>query len=120
MRRFLIGLLVIIIIGLSFLLYMTSQGHDLKSLMNTPDTINVQIGCTQPSAAMTTITVANRSNNSYNRVKYKIIYHNRKGEKAGEKTGEFIRTLLPNNSLTKVVVLPLKAKTCECIVVSVD
>jgi hypothetical protein len=95
---------------------MRENGYDFNSIKNLPHTINVKIGCSDPELSITTVTVQNVSNEDYSSVSYKIIYFDRNRQKAGEKTGEFLRTLSSNGSLTKVVALPLKAKYCECIV----
>lgn len=117
MKKFLIFLLVIGVLALGSIIYMQSQGHDFDSIINTPETTNINISCPDPdNALMTTVSVQNRSNREFSTVRYKIVYYNRRGEKAGEKTGQFLRTLVANGNMTKVVTLPLKASTCDCII----
>lgn len=121
MKKLIISILVIAVIVLSVFLFMQSQGHDVNSILNTPSTLSVDISCQDPNNSMVTnVTVKNNSSDDLTSVRYKIVYFDKRGEKAGEKTGEFLRTLYGGDQMTKIVTLPLKAKTCNCIVTGAD
>lgn len=105
--------MVIILAGY---IYLRENGYDFESIGNIPTTSKINIACSHPELSLVTLQITNTSDQAFNNVKFKIIYYDRNRNKAGEKTGEFLRILPEFGSLTKVVTVPLKAKTCECIV----
>jgi uncharacterized protein YcfL len=119
MKKLFTAVLIILVLALTGYIILRESGYDFNSISNLPSTSQIQISCSNPELSMVTVTVMNTSNTDFTTVKYKVIYFDRHGNQAGEKTGEFLRSLRGQESLTKVVTVPLKAKSCQCIVTDV-
>lgn len=117
-----IVLLLIALIGAIAFIYLSQNGYNTNSILNTPETIDLSVNCSQVNNLLitseVTVTVQNNSSRTHNDVTVRLTAYDENNNIVKEKTTTFERTLEPNGSLSKPVSLPAKAKRCDCVVES--
>jgi hypothetical protein len=124
MKKLLITLLFVALIAAIAYIILLKNGHDLDSIVNTPKTIDISVQCPKVENMLLTslvnVTVVNNSNRIHNNVTVRLTAYDEKNNIIKQKEVKFDRILDPNGSLSKPVTLPVKAKTCDCVVESSD
>ncbi len=122
MKKILIGLLVIALMAAIGYIVLQKKGYDTNSIINTPQTVDLSVTCSEPSNALITsvvnVTVQNNSSRTHNDVTVRLTAYDSDGNIIKEKTTTFDRTLEPNSSLSKPVTLPARTKRCDCVIES--
>ncbi|MDO9399676.1 MAG: hypothetical protein Q7T79_03275 [bacterium] len=99
---------------------MTQNGHSLESILNTPKKIELRADCSEIENMLVTSTtnliVTNLFERTHNNVIVSVTAYNKNSDIIKQKNITFERTLEPNGSLTKQVLLPAKTKSCDCII----
>lgn len=113
--------LLVVIIILGVYIIMINNGHDLKSIINTPKKIELVADCSQVRNLLivsnTNLTISNKFNRTHKNVKAKVIAYDKNENIIKERLISFNEILKPNNSLSKLIRLPAKTKKCKCLVV---
>lgn len=121
MKKLLKFILVIILLFAGFYIYMSQKGHTLQSILNTPKKIELKAECSNFENLIITssvnLTVTNLFTRTHNSVTVQVIAYDKNNGIVKQKNVVFENTLNPKSSLSKIVLLPAKAKSCECIVV---
>jgi hypothetical protein len=124
MKKILITLLTIAAIGLVAFFVLESKGYKGSSILNTPETIDLSVSCSQPTNLLVTsevtVSVQNNSSRTHNNVTVRVTAIDSDGNVIKEKTTTFDRTLEPNGSFSKLITVPAKAKSCNCVLESSD
>lgn len=124
MKRLLIVLLTLALIGSGIYIYLIQNGHNLDSILNTPDKINLRVECSEVENLLLTSTVnirvKNLSSRTHENVVIRITAYDKNGDIVKQKETTFLRTLEANESMTKPVTLPAKTSTCDCVVLDSD
>ncbi|NLP57216.1 hypothetical protein [Lutibacter sp. B1] len=101
-------------------IYMTQNGHNLESILNTPKKIELKADCSKIEnlllTSSTELTVTNLLGRTHNNVTVRITAYDSNNNILKQKNVVFERTLEPNGSLKKPVLLPAKTSKCDCIV----
>lgn len=120
MKKFLIFLLTVALIGSGVYIYLIQNGHNLESIMNTPDKIDLSVNCDDMENLLLTTTVQVKVNNlssrSHKDVKVKITAYDADGNIVKQKDISFLRELGPKGDMSKPVTLPAKTVSCDCVV----
>lgn len=124
MKNFIIIILTLIVIALVVVgigyFTLTQKGYDYNSIQNLPNTVSIEVDCSDIRNLGITSTVNviinNRSSNQYNNVMVEIQGYDQNGNLVKSKTTTFDRTLHPNGTLSKPITLPAKVRRCNCIV----
>ena len=115
----LILIILVIVAGIYF--YMTTIGHDLESILNTPKKIELKAECTDLEnlliVSIANLTVKNLYNRTHKDVTSKVTAYDKNGNIIKQRTIVFNETLQSNSSLTKIIRLPAKTKRCDCIII---
>lgn len=122
MKKLIIFILALALIGAGVVIYMMRQGHDFESILNTPDKIDLRVECSEVENLLLTstvnINVTNLSSRTHEDITVRITGYDKDGMITKQKEATFLRNLGPNDNMIKPVTLPLKTVTCDCIVVS--
>jgi uncharacterized protein YcfL len=122
MKKTLITLLVIVLISAIAYIIMQKNGIKIDSIINTPETIDLTVRCSAVNNLLitseVTVEVLNNSSRTHNNVTVRITGYDEYGTIIRNKETTFDRTLAPNGSLTKLITMPAKTKTCNCELVS--
>lgn len=120
LKRVSLTFLILLLIGATGIIILQQQGHNLNSILNTPQTINITATCSEVTNLLlkseTTLTITNSSSNSFDNVTVRVISYDRNNNKIEEKLVSFSRTLPPNSFLSKPVFVSTKTVRCESIV----
>jgi len=73
MKRIIIFLLILSLIAAGIIIYMMKKGHDLDSILNTPDKIDLRINCSEIENLLLASTVTVNVNNTSNRTHENIV-----------------------------------------------
>jgi len=121
MKKLFKFIIIITLIGAGFYIYMTQNGHNLKSILNTPKKIELRVESSGVEnllvTSSTNITVTNLFERTHNNVTVRVTAYDKNDYVVKQKNVTFENTLMPNGSLTKLIFLPAKARRCECIVI---
>lgn len=105
-------------------IYLTQNGHNLESILNTPDKIDLSVNCSAVESLILTstveITVNNSSSRSHKNVTVHVTAYDKKGNIIKQKDPVFVRNLGPNASLSKTITLPAKTVECDCVILDSD
>jgi len=120
MKKVIIVILILFCVAGGVYIYLINTGHTNESLLNTPNKIALSVKCGSVENALVTSTVNVRVSNSSNRVHkgvtIRIVAYDKKRNVVREKETVFLRPLPKHGSLSKIVTLPAKTKTCDCVV----
>lgn len=124
MKKILIVLLVVALIAALAYIIMQKNGVKLDSIINSPETIDLTVNCSDVNNLLitseVTVEVLNNSTRTHNNVTVRITGYDANGNITKEKETTFYRTLEPYGSLKKPITMPAKTKTCNCVLVSSD
>jgi hypothetical protein len=122
MKNLIIGLLAIALVGSGIYIYMTKNGHTTESIMNTAKTINLEVDCTSIESKLltagVTVAVMNNSDDAYKNVEVRITAYDEAGDIVKQKNTTFLRDLEANGEFSKVVTVPAKTKSCDCVILN--
>lgn len=122
MKKFIIAILILALLGAVIIIYLQNQGYDIESVIENPESIAVSASCSPVTdlllATETNLTITNNSSSALNSVMVKIKGYDANGELVKEKTTTFTRTLYPKSTLTKPITMPARTIRCECLVIS--
>ncbi len=114
-------ILLILVLVAGIYLYMTINGHDIESIINTPKKIELKAECTDLDnlliVSVANLTVKNLYNRTHNDVTSKVTAYDEKGNIIKQRTIVFKETLKSNGSVSKIIRLPAKTKRCDCIII---
>lgn len=114
-------ILVIVLLFAGFYIYMLQKGHNLQSILNTPKKIELKAECSNFENLVITssvnLTVTNLFTRTHNNVTVQVTAYDKDNGIVKQKNVVFENTLNPKSNVSKIVLLPAKAKRCECIVV---
>lgn len=120
MKKLFKFIFVIAIIGAGIYIYMIQNGHNLESMLNTPKKIELRADCSEIEnmlvTSSTNLTITNLFERTHNNVIVKVTAYDKYSDIIKQKNITFERTLEPNGSLTKSILLPAKTKSCDCII----
>lgn len=120
-KTLIIFLVVALIVAIAYII-MQENGIKTDSIINTPETIDLTVNCSEVNNLLitseVTVEVLNNSLRTHNDVTVRITGYDENGNITKEKETTFDRTLAPNGSLSKPITLPAKTKTCNCALVS--
>jgi len=120
MKKILIALLVLAVVGGGGYIYMIENGYTFDSITNTHNTIDIGVSCGNVENALVTstvtVTVNNYSSRIHSNVEVRLVAYDKRGNIIKEKNTVFFRDLNEHGSLMKVVTLPAKAVSCDCVV----
>ncbi|AKD55901.1 hypothetical protein [Spirosoma radiotolerans] len=118
MKAFFRLLLIVVVLG-GLVLYVVSRQNNTSL---TPQTIDLQVDCSDLENVLVTSTVnvavKNLSSRSHNDISVQLVAYDDEGKVLKEKYTTFSRTLLPNSNFDKPVTLPAGTKRCDCKIVS--
>ncbi|MFT5818842.1 MAG: hypothetical protein ACI8ZM_000063 [Crocinitomix sp.] len=124
MKKFLVFILLLAMAGGGIYIYLTQNGHNLESILNTPDKIDLSVNCSAVESLILTstveITVNNSSSRSHKNVTVHVTAYDKKGNIIKQKDPVFVRNLGPNASLSKTITLPAKTVECDCVILDSD
>jgi hypothetical protein len=124
MKKFFVFILILALIGGGIYIYLTRNGHNMESILNTPDKIDLSVKCSAIESLILTSTVEVTVNNSSSRTHKNVTVHvtayDKNGNIVKQKDNTFSRTLGPNASLTKTITLPAKTVECDCVILDSD
>ncbi|MFH2141279.1 MAG: DUF4339 domain-containing protein [Bacteroidota bacterium] len=116
-------LIISVVLGGAYI-YLINNGHNVESILNIPKKIDLKVICSNLEnlivSSSVDVTVSNSSGHDHRNVTIRVTAYDKKGNIVKQKETVFTRTLQSYGSLTKIVTLPAKAKTCDCIVLSSD
>lgn len=122
MKKIIITLIIFAALLGGAYIYMNENGHTFESISNSPNKIGLSVNCGSVNNALATSTVSvkvnNNSSRTHNNVTIRIVAYDKKGNIVKEKETVFLRTLSKHGSLMKVVTLPAKAVSCDCVVLN--
>ncbi len=122
MKKFLIILLILALLSAGAYIFLAKHGYDTNSILNTPQTINLSVSCSDVTNLLVTseitVTVQNNSSRTHNDVTVRLTAYDGDNNIIKEKTTTFDRTLESNGTLSKSVTLPAKTKRCDCVIES--
>jgi hypothetical protein len=122
MKKGIFTLLVFSLIAAIGFIIMQQNGIKTDSIINTPETIDLTVNCSEVNnlliTSQVTVEVLNNSSRTHNDVTIRITGYDENGNITKEKEKTFDRTLAPNGSLSKPITLPAKTKSCKCALVS--
>ncbi len=122
MKKGIFTLLVFSLIAAIGFIIMQQNGIKTDSIINTPETIDLTVNCSEVNnlliTSQVTVEVLNNSSRTHNNVTVRITGYDKNGDITKEKETTFDRTLAPNGSLSKPITLPAKTKSCKCALVS--
>ncbi len=120
MKKLFKFIVVIALIGAGIYIYMIQKGHNLESILNTPKKIELRVSCSDIENLLVTstanLTVTNLYERTHTNVTVRITAYGSDGNILKQKNIVFERTLEPNGSLTKPILLPAKTKKCDCVI----
>ncbi len=120
MKKLFKFILVIAVIGAGVYIYMIQKGHNLESILNTPKKIELRANCSEIENLLVTstvnLTVTNLFERTHNNVTVRITAYDKDDNIVKQKNIVFERTLKPNSSLSKPILLPAKTKKCDCVI----
>ena len=120
-KKFILLLSFALIAAIAYII-IQKNGVKVDSLINSPDTIDLTVNCSEVNnlliTAGVTVEVLNNSSRTHNNVTVRITGYDANGNITKEKVTTFERTLEPNGSLKKPITMPAKTKTCNCSLVS--
>lgn len=120
MKKLFKFILVIAVIGAGVYIYMIQKGHNLESILNTPKKIELRANCSEIENLLVTstvnLTVTNLFERTHNNVTVRITAYDNDNNIVKQKNIVFERTLEPNSSLSKPILLPAKTKKCDCVI----
>lgn len=101
---------------------MTQKGHNLESIVNTPKKIELKAECSDLKnlliVSTVNLTIKNLYNRTHRNVTSKVTAYDKNGDIIKQRTIVFDETLEANSNLSKVIRLPYKTKSCDCIVLN--
>ena len=122
MKKLFKFILVIALIGAGIYIYMIQKGHNLESILNTPKKIELRANCSEIENLLVTstanLTVTNLFERTHNNVTVRITAYDKDDNIVKQKNIVFERTLEPNSSLSKPILLPIKTKKCNCVILN--
>lgn len=121
MKKIFNFILVLALIGGGFYIYMTKNGHDHDSILNTLKKIELKVESSEVEnllvTSSTNVTVSNLFERTHNNVTVRLTAYDENNNIVRQKNIIFDESLEPNGSLTKLIFLPSRARRCECIVI---
>ncbi len=124
MKKFFVFILILALAGGGIYFYLTQNGHNMESIMNTPDKIDLSVNCSAVESLILTstvdVTVENSSSRTHKNVTVHVTAYDKKGNIIKQKDNTFARTLGPNASLSKTITLPAKTVDCDCVILDSD
>lgn len=114
-------ILVLVLIGGGFYVYMVQKGHNLESILNTPKKIELKVACSEVEnlvvTSTATLTLTNLFERTHKNVTIRVTAYDKNNNVLKQKNVIFENTLQPNDSLKKTILLPAKTKRCESIII---
>ncbi len=118
MKRIIKIIVIIAIIALGVGYIIAKKNNTSLSI----DTIDLEANCSSVEnlaiTSVVTVSVKNHSSRTHSNVTVKLTAEDKNGAVIKEKYVTFDRTLPPEESLSKPVTLPAKARFCNCVVES--
>jgi len=112
MKRIIIFIRVFALIVSGIIIYMMKKGHDLDSILNMPNKIDLRINCSEVEnlllASTVTVYVNNTSNRVHEDVVVRITGYDDEGIITKQKEITLIRTLQPKGEINRPITLPAK------------
>ncbi|NOQ75556.1 MAG: hypothetical protein GQ574_26335 [Crocinitomix sp.] len=124
MKKFLVFILLLALAGGGIYFYLIRNGHNMESILNTPDKIGLSVNCSAVESLILTstveITVNNSTSRNHKNVTVHVTAYDKKGNIIKQKDTVFARSLGPNASLSKTITLPAKTVECDCVILDSD
>jgi len=122
MKRTLIVILLIALVGCIGYIVLQKNGYNDRSIQNLPETIGLQVNCSEPQDIVVSkqinVSITNSSSREHRDVTVRITGYDAEGNLTKEKTSKFERALGPGSSISKPITLPYKTYTCKCVIES--
>ena len=122
MKKIIITLVTVaLIISITYIIMM-KNGIKLDSVINSPETIDLTVSCSNVNNLLLTsevsVSVMNNSSRTHNDVTVRITGYDENGDITKEKKTTFERTLEAYGSFSKPVLMPAKTVSCDCSLIS--
>lgn len=121
MKRIYIILLVVLIAGAGTYIYLVKNGYSDLSIINKPLYYDLSVTCSDVNDLIVSsevdVTVSS-SDRSHDNVTVLLTAYDNGNNIVKQKRTTFERTLPGHESLSKPVMLPAKAKRCDCVIES--
>ncbi len=122
MKKIIIFVLLLTIICGGVYIYLNENGHTYNSIVNTRNTYDLDVTCNNLTNILVSSTVdvnvQNNSQRTHKNILVKITAYDKNGNIIKEKETQFLRDLNGFSSFSKIITLPSRTKSCNCILLN--